>query len=216
MKTYSTQLLSRISILCSIVFITLLAILHLIKNDVNPFWQPISEYALGKNGWVMRFAFFSMTIATGAAAVVSFKLYKKSSGKIGSILLAISSIGFLLAGIYNTDPSTTSNENMTTTGTIHSVGAGFSGMIVFASLFFFWQVYKNPIYRELRNPVAYATVLLWISEIILMISMAIYLPKNDGNLGPEVFIGLQGRFMIICAAIWIVIFMKQTMRIKEM
>src|SRR5690606_15857193 len=135
--------------------------LHIIKTEINPAWQPISEYALGNNGWMMRLAFFSMSLATIVAAFASTKIFKKISGQIGVILLLLSSIGFLLAGLFNTDPTTVSNENMTTNGTIHSIGAGLAGMIVFASLFFLWQVYKNPLLREIRFPLFYATILLW-------------------------------------------------------
>gem|GEM_PF-4932895 len=86
--------------------------------------------------------------------------------------------------------------------------------IPIASLFFVWQSYKNQTYSEIRKPLTYSTLLLWVSEIILIISMAIYLPGNDGNLGPEVLIGWQGRFMILCAAIWILVFAKHTIKIK--
>ena len=215
MITCNTQSLSRVSIFGSVLFILLLVLMHLIKPEIDPDWQPISEYALGRNGWMMRLAFFSMMMATGMATFVSLKFYKKIPGRIGTVLLAISCIGFLLAGVFNTDPSTTSNENMTTVGTLHSVGAGFSGMIIFASLFIVWQFYKDPIYREVRRPLAYATIVLWISEIMLIISMVIYLPKNGGNLGPETIVGWQGRFMVICAAIWLIVFLKQTMKIEE-
>lgn len=214
MITNTIQSLNKLSITGSILFIFLLLLLHLVKQEIDPTWQPISEYALGDKGWVMRLAFLSMAVATGAATIISFKFYKKIPGIIGRILLAISCIGFLLAGIFNTDPAITLHEDMTTTGTIHSIGAGFSGMIVFASLFFVWQSYKNEIYSEIRKPLTYSTLLLWVSEIVLIISMAIYLPRNNGNLGPEVLIGWQGRFMILCAAIWILIFAKQTIKIK--
>jgi len=189
MITNTIQSLNKLSITGSILFIFLLLLLHLVKQEIDPTWQPISEYALGDKGWVMRLAFLSMAVATGAATIISFKFYKKIPGIIGRILLAISCIGFLLAGIFNTDPAITLHEDMTTSGTIHSIGAGFSGMIVFASLFFVWQSYKNEIYSEIRKPLTYSTLLLWVSEIVLIISMAIYLPRNNGNLGPEVLIG---------------------------
>ncbi|MDF2477066.1 MAG: hypothetical protein K0S24_2549 [Sphingobacterium sp.] len=214
MMTNNMQSLSKISITGSILFIFLLLLLHLVKQEVDPTWQPISEYALGDKGWMMRLAFLSMALSIGTATIISFKFYKKVLGRIGSILLAISCIGFLLAGLFNTDPATTSHEDMTSTGTIHSLGAGLSGMIVLASLFFVWQSSKNQIYSEIRKPLSYITLLLWVSEIILIISMAIYLPRNDGNLGSEVLIGWQGRFMILCAAIWILIFAKHSIKIK--
>ncbi|WP_293943819.1 MULTISPECIES: DUF998 domain-containing protein [unclassified Sphingobacterium] len=215
MITHNIQLLNKLSVIGSMLFIFLLILLHILEQEIDPTWQPISEYALGRQGWLMRLVFFSMAVATGAATVISLKFYRKTLGRIGAVLLTISSVGFLIAGIFNTDPASTLNENMTTTGTLHSIGAGFSGMLVFASLFFVWQSYKNPVYRETRKPLAYATILLWFSEVVLIISMAIYLPKNNGNLGPEVLIGWAGRFMIICAAIWVFLFTKHTIKIKE-
>lgn len=204
----------KISMINSSLFILLLILLHLIKTEINPSWQPISEYALGNYGWVMRLAFFTMMIATATAAFASFNTFKTIGGKIGGVLLVLSSVGFFLAGIFNTDPATLTGEDVTTSGTIHSIGAGLAGMVVFSSLFFLWQVYQNPLLNENRKLLTWATILLWVSEIVLIISMAIYLPKNEGNLGPEVLVGWQNRFMILCCALWLIAFMKQIRKVK--
>lgn len=43
---------SKISILTTLLFMLLLALLHIIKPEIEPTWRFISEYAFGKNGWL--------------------------------------------------------------------------------------------------------------------------------------------------------------------
>jgi hypothetical protein len=37
---------------------------HFLKPEFDPSWRMVSEYAIGRWGWVMQLAFFSLTIAT--------------------------------------------------------------------------------------------------------------------------------------------------------
>jgi hypothetical protein len=43
-----------------VVFLILLAALHFLEPDFDPSKDPISEYELGRCGWVMALAFFSL------------------------------------------------------------------------------------------------------------------------------------------------------------
>jgi Protein of unknown function (DUF998) len=37
--------------------------LHVLKPEMDPSWHMISEYALGRHGWIMRLAFISLAIS---------------------------------------------------------------------------------------------------------------------------------------------------------
>lgn len=63
--------------------IILLILLHFLKDDVNPNWQPISEYALGKYGWIVTLAFLSLSVACFALFWTLRSQTKTIIGKIG-------------------------------------------------------------------------------------------------------------------------------------
>ena len=46
------------AILFTAIFLGLLALLHFLKPELDPAWRMISEYEIGRFGWMMRLAFF--------------------------------------------------------------------------------------------------------------------------------------------------------------
>jgi hypothetical protein len=214
MKIQKTNL-GNLSVFSGILAIGLTIIVHLINPEIDPSWQPISEMALGNNGLLMNIAFLSMALSIAFFLLQSRKCYTNLGGKIGKIILAISAIGFLSAGFFNTDPSILPQEQATTSGFIHSLGAGLAGLLPFSALFFTWVFIKNTKYKMYKIPILLVTILLWISEVNLMVDMATELPKNNGNLGPNVLVGWSNRIMILFSLLWIIIISIQTKKYKN-
>ena len=50
----------------STYFVVIISALHVLRPDRNPLQQPTSEYAVGRYGWLMTSAFFSMSLASCA------------------------------------------------------------------------------------------------------------------------------------------------------
>ncbi|WP_394554755.1 DUF998 domain-containing protein [Agromyces sp. MMS24-JH15] len=46
------------------ITVGLIAILHVLEPEYDPSWRMISEYSLGRHGWVMRLAFVTMAIGS--------------------------------------------------------------------------------------------------------------------------------------------------------
>jgi len=205
----------RISVILSTLAIVLTVIAHFINPKIDASWQPISETALGSNGWLMNIAFILMAISIMFFILQSRKCYTNLGGKIGKVFLAISAIGFLLAGFFNTDPAILPQEQATTSGLIHSIGAGFLGFLVIASLLFTWVFIKNPNYKKYKISILLMTMLLWISEIYVIMDMATELPKNNGNLGPNVLIGWSGRIVMLFCVLWLITISLQTKKYKN-
>lgn len=214
MKSQKTNF-SNISVFLSILTIVITIIAHFANPEINPSWQPISETALGNYGWLMNIAFSLMPFSIVSFIIQSRKCYTNLGGKIGKTFLAISAIGFLLAGLFNTDPATLPQEQATTSGLIHSVGAGFLGFLIMASLLFAWVFIKNPNYKKYKGPILIMTILLWISEIYTIIDMTTELPKNNGNLGPNVLIGWSGRIVLLFCVLWLITISLQTKKYKN-
>ncbi len=186
----------------AIGFVTLLVLLHFINSSVNPIWQPISEYALGTAGWLMKIAFFLLGISFLFIGLFIFKNLPKLGSKIGAILLILAAIGNFLAGIFNTDPISTLPEKVSISGQVHNSAAGLLGLMLLSTIFITFQFAKQGVLRPYKKTMLFITTILWAFEIILIIAMGYYLSKTNGMITPETTIGWLGRIVIVWCAIW--------------
>lgn len=53
------MLKATISFYAGIAFLVILACLHFLKPEISPMWRMISEYEIGKFGFLMSIAFFA-------------------------------------------------------------------------------------------------------------------------------------------------------------
>jgi len=195
---------ARVSLVSGGTFLVLLTALHFVKPDLDPSWSVISEYALGDYGWLMTIAF----LAWGLSAISLFLAIRAQVqnlvGRIGLAFLLIGAAGPIVAAIFPTDPITTPPDAVTTGGAIHSMGAMLSdGILIGATLITLSLVRKNPNWSSARKPLIWTTVLAWVGAVGFTASMAVLLPQNGGQLGPEVLIGWQGRFVVAAYAAWL-------------
>jgi len=69
-----SRALARVAVALSVTFLALLALLHFLEPEFDPSWRMISEYELGRYGWLMTIAFFawggSVLILTTKAASI--------------------------------------------------------------------------------------------------------------------------------------------------
>ncbi|UXX78677.1 DUF998 domain-containing protein [Reichenbachiella carrageenanivorans] len=187
----------------AIGFIALLVLLHVISTSVNPIWQPISEYALGNAGWLMKIAFFSLGISFFTLGIYLIKHLPNTGSKVGGVLLIVASLGNFLAGIFNTDPVSTLPEQMTISGQIHNAAAGLLGFMILATVFIAFQFRKQEQLKPYKKNMLLLTIMLWVLEFALIIAMGIYLSETNGMLTPETPIGWLGRTVIVFCAIWV-------------
>ena len=197
---------AHISAASGLTFIALLALLHIVKPDLDPSWSAISEYALGDFGWIMTIAFLAWGFSAISLFIAIRPHVRSRIGHIGLVFLLIGGAGPILAGLFPTDPITTPMDAMTTSGTIHSVGASLiDGIVIAATLLTLSLVRKNPQWASEKKPLIWATVVAWVAFVILTASMMILLPQHGGQLGPEVLVGWQSRFLVVVYAAWVVI-----------
>lgn len=102
-------------------FVVAVLALHGLRADLNPGGHTISEYSLGRDGWLMRAAFVALGVAALATAA-SFRLRRAPAGMwrtIGPLLLAVTAVGSFLDAGFDTDHL---GVVETVDGSIHSVG----------------------------------------------------------------------------------------------
>lgn len=71
----------------SLLFLVLLTLLHVIKPELEPSWRMVSEYAIGRHGWVMTVAFLAMAVSCALLVFGVRALMPTLGGKIGVYLL---------------------------------------------------------------------------------------------------------------------------------
>jgi Protein of unknown function (DUF998) len=205
---------ARLTLVASAAFLVLLAVLHLIKPELDPSWHFISEYAIGDYGWIMTLAFLSLAFSCASLAVALWSQTNGIVGKIGLALLLISAAGMAIAGIFTTDPITTSRDAMTTSGQIHELGATLD-LTPFAALLISWSlIRRNPAWSSARRAVLWTAGLPLFGLIVFIGSVSMLLPSN-GEFGPNVLVGWPNRFLVVTYCIWLITVALQAIRLNS-
>lgn len=199
--------LARISLATGILYVFLLLVLHLIEPEFNPTWRFISEYSLGQFGLVMNLVLLSYSISIICLGLAIFSQVRTVLGYIGLLLLAISAVGILTAGLFNTDPITTEQANATFSGQMHILGATLD-FSPFAMLLLAFSLGRNQVW----NPIKKRLLIIASIPILLTILFIMSIPP-DYKFGPNVYTGMIGRFLFISYFLWILVVVQ---RIKKL
>jgi len=100
-------------------FAALVGLLHVLRRDLAPGQHFISEYAIGRGGWVMRLAFGCLTLACASCAVAVATPW-------AAVLFALCAFGAAGAGAFVTDPPGTPSRPWSP-GALHLV---FSALVI--------------------------------------------------------------------------------------
>jgi hypothetical protein len=104
LKTSCLRLVRLVSFAGIVGFVGAVAALHGLRSDLNPFEQTISEYSLGKYGWLMRSAFGAFGLAVLATAIGLRLQFEPSISRMaGLLLLVAAAAGLFLDAGFNTD-----------------------------------------------------------------------------------------------------------------
>jgi Protein of unknown function (DUF998) len=194
---------ARLTFWAAALFLVLLAVLHVLKPEYDPSWRMISEYEIGRFGWVMQVAFFSLAIANVSAIAAVWSQAKSIIGYIGLGLLSVGTTGLIIAGIFPADPITTDPEALSASGKMHALG-GMLGIPVapVAVAFVSWDlIRRNQAWASMR-PWLWLTVgLVWLSFVALVFLASV----AKGTLGPNVLIGWPNRPFIIGCSLWLML-----------
>ncbi|MCZ7404109.1 MAG: DUF998 domain-containing protein, partial [Candidatus Methanoperedens sp.] len=177
---------ARLSLAATAMFVVLLAALHIIKPEFDPSWHFISEYEIGKNGWIMQLAFFSLALGNIALFAAIRSQIRDIWGRIGLALLLVGAVGLVIAGIFITDPVTASHDSLTTSGNLHSLGGTLGIAGFFANLIIGWKLSRNKAWVSARWAILLSTGLVVIGFLVSAGSIGIMLSQNNGAFGPGV------------------------------
>src|SRR5262245_29675461 len=91
---------ARMAIGFALTFVVILVVLHLFEPEFNSDGHMISEYELGRYGWLMRVAFLTMAGASLAVWVAIRDDLQTTAGNIGTWWLLVVGLSYVGAGLF--------------------------------------------------------------------------------------------------------------------
>jgi hypothetical protein len=184
-------------------FLGLLAVLHLLKPELDPSWRMASEYAIGDYGWVMRTAFFSMALSCAALFTAVRSQIDTTGGRIGLGLLPVVAAALVMGGAFVVDPVTTKPEDMTTHGTLHGVaGAILMLGLPAAGLLISRSLSRGPAWRAALPSIHWTAHFMWISGVAILIYLVAF-TSSGAVPGPGSWNGWLNRLGVLSYCAWL-------------
>jgi hypothetical protein len=206
---------ARLSFAAAATFVVLLAALHFIKPGLDPSWHFISEYAIGRHGWIMVLAFLALALGYVALFVAIRSQTRNIVGKIGLALLLVSALGLAIAAIFTTDPITVSKDAATTEGGLHNLGGALGIAMPFAAALVGWRLTRNPAWSSAKRPLLWATGLALVAFLVSFVSVGVMVSQSGGKFGPDVLVGWPNRFEIVAYSAWLMVVAWQAIRVRD-
>lgn len=174
--------------IAAMIWLLLIIVLHFIQPGLNPAVRMCSEYARGRQGWLMQLAFYSMA---SACLIIVFTTWTSLSS-IGLILLFTIGLAFAGAGIFVTDPVFAEGEAITRSGQLHNLFAAIAILL--------FPVMETVITIGFpKASLISMTVLSWLSCIAFIRAMVL---TSQGKQAP---FGYYQRIMIFTLTVWIIL-----------
>lgn len=185
----TTFTFATITIICFGYSVLALLLMHFLRPDYAPVNHMISDYGVGPYGWIMSTAFIAMSIGIATLVIGLVRGGPSSTpARLGTILLAIASIGLVVSAIFPTDlvpPSTR-------TGRIHTMSFLVNVIsIMLASILLSVSFGSQPCWRPFQRTAAILASLIVIAFILQFLTLHRGMPY-----------GLTNRFFVIVLFAW--------------
>lgn len=197
-----------IALVLAIATVLVLALLHVLSPEFAPSWRVISEYALGRYGWVLSLMFICWGVSSWAL-VISLRIYiQTSGGKAGLYFLAAAGLGEIMASVFDVQ---------------HMVGHGIAGLLgvvgfPVAALLLSMSLRRNPIWKG-ATPLLWIANVSWIAVVLLIATLAImtvqlshayggHLPQHAPKELPPGVLALDGyadRLIVLVNCAWVIV-----------
>jgi hypothetical protein len=178
-------------------FLLLLIVLYFLEPEFNP-PHLISEYELGRFGWLMSLAFFCLGMGSLCLLGALWSDLQTKGGRIGRWWLILIGIAYIGAGVFAPDPSSSAE------GLLH----GLSGLVViFGSPIVFtllWRsLIRDPLSVQVSRLLKWTTLLTWLGLVLFCGSIIIFYGLTPGS--GTIVVGWTNRFMIATYCAWLMI-----------
>ena len=181
-----------------------LAVVHILKRELDPSHTMISRYALGPYGWLMALCFAAWAAAT---AFLFFALAPRASSildRVGQILLLLASIGLVMAARFPMDPVGTPRRDMSFSGRMHGI-AFLVGVpaLVLATTILSLSLARHGSHAAI--PLLLLTTTIWLSVIAMIAIGAMVGPDHGPNPQVPWLFGWVNRLLMVSYSLWLIV-----------
>ena len=207
---------ARLSLFFAFVSLLLIAVLHIVKSDLDPAGHMLSEYAIGEYGWIMKLSFFSWAGSCIAVAVSIRSQIATIGGKIGLALLIVAGIALIMGGIFVIDSPYAEKNELTTHGNLHGLSAmiGLPGQAI-ASLLISYSLKRNQDWFFARKTIILFAHLTWISLVLMFASTFIMMSISQGKFSAVTAIGWFNRLLVLAYCGWLMVIASKAIQVKR-
>jgi len=202
------------AVVFSSAFIVILILLHFLEPEFDPSWRMISEYEIGRYGWLMVLAFFCWGGSVLSLLAALWPFLRTIGGKIGRWWLLLIGVALFGAGIFKTNAIT--DTTVSTANTLHTL-CGVLVILTFpiAATLTARSLARNEEWAGTRRQLLWITLLVWLGLIAYFGSIIISNSINPtaGRVGPHVLQGWPNRFMVVVYNIWLILAALRTRQI---
>jgi hypothetical protein len=198
-------LAARAGVATASVALLALAALHVLKPEVHPARNMLSQYALGRYGWVMALCFSAFGVASACLSAALAAQVLSLLGRVGLAALVVAAIGLLMAALFPMDPVSTPAAQRSHTGKMHGVAflVGVPCQLA-AVLLLSVTLTSGPSHASL--PLLMLAAVVWLSLAVMIgIMLAVGPGKPPSPDGPERFIGWPNRSFMIAYGVWVIV-----------
>ena len=179
-----------------VAFLAILSLLHVLEPEFNP-PHFISEYQLGRFGWLMSLAFFCLGAASLALFAAARQAIRTRLGRFGTWGLLIIGIAYFCAGIFPPDPK----------WFVGSLLHGIGGLVViFGSPMVFTLVSKgfarNEASARAARQLIWMAALTWLSLFLFYGSIIAF---RSGPGSDSIVVGWTNQFLITTFVLWLLV-----------
>src|SRR5262245_28822184 len=176
-----------------VAFLAILSVLHVLEPEFNP-PHLISEYQLGRFGWLMSLAFFCLGAASLALFAAARQEMHTRAGRFGIWGLLIIGVAYFCGGIFPPDPK----------WFVGSVLHGIGGLtVIFGSPIVFTLVSMGFVRNEVSSTAArsliWTATLTWLS-LALFYGSIVAFPRSGSSV-----IGWTNRILITTYVLWLLV-----------
>lgn len=203
--TATSALSARVSLASAATFLVVVAALHAIKPELDPSWRFVSEYAIADYGWLMMFAFLSLSLSCVTSFIAIRSQVETATGRIGLAVLLAVAAALAAAGIFAMDPITARPDELTTHGNLHGLASmvGIPGLPI-AALLVTRSLAVNQAWSSAHRSLRWTAHLTWITLLLMFGTIAVMLPQSGGTFGPDVLIGWPNRLLVGAYSAWLI------------
>ncbi|WP_163513286.1 DUF998 domain-containing protein [Fodinicola acaciae] len=188
---------ARIAIAATVAYWLLSAAVVIVNPQWNPLTRQLSEYALARHGWLQVAAFLALALAYGMLTIAVRTSTRGLAGRIGLVILLVCTLGSAGVGVFVTDPMTTSPDQLTTRGLLHTAfGGGALILLPIAALLITRSIARNHQPRTPRRRHLYRLALLPLAGLLL-----IWVPEAAGLIPAG---GWPDRVLFLAYTAWVI------------